>query len=327
MVERTWERLRADRADEQVSPSIPNFPNRDHWFLPEVQHDLALLRDALRLIEDDAIREFFLVVYSSIIVAKGPSTVANALDIAHSRAHYVQRMDVPDVIARFRDRFRRALRAMQDFHEWADRSVHIEIKGEDARTLPYPPRSIDFILTSPPYVTAIEYPRSHKFSVWWIADLLGIETCAYDRLRSRYIGTENVSRAERLALGQIPAETASIHRVTSALDAVDAVRAGRVRRYFREMRLALAEMLRVLKPDAFVVLIVASSSLRGIPVPTARCLVDLAEQVSIDGAVFVHRDTLERPIREQSRQLPIKRGTKGDGMRTENIVILQRRYC
>ena len=30
------------------------------------------------------------------------------------------------------------------------------------------PASIDYVLTSPPYFNAIDYPRAHKFSQWWL---------------------------------------------------------------------------------------------------------------------------------------------------------------
>ncbi len=106
---------------------------------------------------------------------------------------------------------------------------------------------------------------------------------------------------------------------------MDEERAGCVRRYFRDMHLAMAEMLRTLKPDRYAVLVVADSNLRGIVVPTGACLIEIAESLDVDGVRFVHRDTLVRTIRERSRQMPIKRGRNGDGMKTEEVLILQRR--
>jgi hypothetical protein len=305
--------------------AVPEFPNRDYWFNVNVQRDLVMLRTAIAQLTDRAVREFLLVVYSSIIIAKGPSTVANALDIAHSRGHHIDRAQPPDVWTRFCDRYQRALRGLREMWAQGDKNVETVVLGHDARALPYRARVADAVLSSPPYVTAIEYPRSHKFSVWWIGELLGVSNRIYEDLRAQYIGTENVHRRDRISLRERPVKLPTIARVTAALDELDEVRAGRTRRYFHDMRMALAEMLRVLKPDRQAILVVGDSNLRGLVVPTGACLIEIAESLNVDGGRFVHCGTLERTIRERSRQLPIKRRRNGAGISTEQIIMLQRR--
>ena len=91
------------------------------------------------------------------------------------------------------------------------------------------------------------------------------------------------------------------------------------------MAAALAEKLRTLKPDRYAVVVVANAPLRGVVVPAATCLAEIAESLRVDGSRFVHRDTVTRPIRERSRQLPIKRGANPPAMQTEHVLILQRR--
>ena len=51
-----------------------------------------------------------------------------------------------------------------------------------------PARSVDLILTSPPYVNAIDYPRAHKFSEWWLSP--GAERC----MKANYIGLRTTGR-------------------------------------------------------------------------------------------------------------------------------------
>lgn len=321
-----WDGYPRSKQTSQASrrEALPEFPNRDYWFHPQVQRDLLVLRDAIARIEDAAVRDFLLVVYSSIIIAKGPSSVANALDIAHSRSHHVPRPAPPEVWARFRDRYRRALRGMSEFHAMAEHDVETVLLGHDARKLPYTPQSADAILTSPPYVTAIDYPRGHKFSVWWIGQLLGVSHRAYEQLRYEYIGTESVPTKERAELRKHPIGLPTIDRVVTAVDDVDERRGGQARRYFLDMQLALGEMLRTLRAQRYAVLVVGNCNLRGVRVPTGSCLVEMAESLEVDGARFVHRDTLTRTIRERSRQMPIKRGRNGDGIQTEQILVLQK---
>ena len=206
--------------------SLPEFPNRDYWFHKRVQYDLLLLRKAIAQIKDRAAQDILLIVYSSIIIAKGPSTVANALDIAHSRAHYTERLTPPDVWTRFSERYQRALRGLREFYAGSSQDVKTFVISCDARALPYRSRVADAIFSSPPYVTAIEYPRSHKFSVWWIGELIGVSNRIYEHLGSKYIGTVKVSPKERLALRTLPLGLPTIDRLVVTLDTIDETQAG-----------------------------------------------------------------------------------------------------
>lgn len=40
----------------------------------------------------------------------------------------------------------------------------------DARTVPLPDESVDFILTSPPYMSVLDYPWNNWLRVWWLGD-------------------------------------------------------------------------------------------------------------------------------------------------------------
>lgn len=319
--------LSPDRFPALDDLELPEFPRRDYWFERRVCEDLAVLRDGIAGIPDRDVRDFFLVVYSSVIITKGPSTVANALDIAHSRAHHVDRSNPPDVMGRFRDRLRRCSRAMANFdnHPTLDRKVRVELVGEDARSLPLPDSSVDAIVTSPPYLTAIEYPRGHKFSLWWIGDLLGVSTQAYAALATEYIGTEQVRLPERRKLAAEPFGVAQLDTTITALEYLSEKRAGQARRYFRDMQLVLAQILRVLKPDRPAVLIVGDSVIRGLAVPTHSCLAALAEATVAGSSHFVVTAEISRTIHRDHRQMPIKRGQSGDGMKTEYVLVLQRR--
>ena len=304
--------------------SVPDFPNKDYWFNDDVQGQLTALCAAIADIEAPLVRNLFLVVFSSVIIAKGPSTVANALDIAHSRAHHVERSTVPDVWSRFSERYRRARKAIEAFSRDATSTVTTALAAHDARALPYRSQSVGAVVTSPPYVTAIEYPRSHKFSVWWIGHLIGATNRIYEDIQHKYIGTELVSKKDGLVLREQSTGSSTADRVARELDQVDEERARRVRRYFRDMKQALAEALRTLAPGRPAVLVLADSVMRGVTIPTATCLTEIAEALEMEGSSFQHKSTFTRVIRERSRQLPIKRGANGDAMHTEQVIVLER---
>src|SRR4029079_6048997 len=59
-------------------------------------------------------------------------------------------------------------------------------KDADARTMPLSDASVDFIVTSPPYLNAIDYLRGHKLSLVW----MGWTTGALREIRAASVGVE-----------------------------------------------------------------------------------------------------------------------------------------
>ena len=55
-----------------------------------------------------------------------------------------------------------------------------------------------------------------------------------------------------------------------------------VRRYFSEMKRALQEMYRVLKPGKAAILVVGSSLIRGIDTQTQNCLAEIGQLIGFD---------------------------------------------
>ena len=58
----------------------------DYWFAPEIQIELLALISEIEKITDDAIRDFFRLAFSSVIITKSGG-VSYAFDLAHTRPH------------------------------------------------------------------------------------------------------------------------------------------------------------------------------------------------------------------------------------------------
>jgi DNA modification methylase len=326
-------RARADGVpfgDAFPEVAIPDFPNRDYWFLPSVSEELALLRRRIDAVEPSTLREFFYVVFSALIITKSSTSVANVRDLAHSRPHRVEPRQPPNVPRAFQQRLARLRRGILDFGQRCDHATALRIVGDDARRLPLEDDSVDLVFTSPPYVNAIDYPRAHKFSLHWLGDALGVTPEAYRALGRAYIGTDRVPIAECLALARAPSgEVSRLEETLARLANSEAVghrggprRAGVVRRYFDDMAAVLAEVGRVLRPGRHAVVVVCPSQIAGVPVETHTLLAELAEART--GRRLRHVETYERTLDDAKRQLPIVRGRFGPGMRTEYVVVLRK---
>lgn len=279
----------------------------EYWFMPETARELHCLAAALAAHATGVLRPFFQTVFSSIIVTKSGG-VSRARDLAHTRPHRVDGKPYRDAIKLFADKAAKSIASLQAIREAKGQARAI---AGDARRLPLGDASVDLIVTSPPYANAIDYMRAHKFSLVW----LGAEISATTARRRSYIGAEAaLSTAEEL-----PSEAArSVVRLVAGRDAG---RARVIQRYFVDMRQALAEMQRVLRPGRAAVVVVGASSVRGVSVPTPFALAELAESVG-----FRLVSLRDRQIDRDRRLLPTSRNSSGTGiearMHTEQVISL-----
>jgi hypothetical protein len=294
----------------------PDFPNRDYWFSKPVQQDLALLSYQIHhACIEDAVREFLWVAYSGIILTK--VSVANARDIIHSRHHYTTHPEPPNVLDRFERRVKMMRRQMDEFRQLCGKSkATIAVEQGDARRLSLGDNSVDFIFTSPPYATALDYPRALFMAVNWMQPVLDITHDEYKKGGKDYIGSERGI----LGMFRLDDEITGLAKTTIArLAELDPRRAGLVQRYFVDMKKVLYEMSRVLKTGRYATIVVCPSHIRKIDVPTHKVFTEIATVV---GLYLVEEHI--RGIDSGKRLLPHVRGKFGNRMTTEYVLVYQK---
>ncbi len=265
----------------------------NYWFLKTTQRELLALINAIEA-EDDEIRPFLEVVFSSIIITKSGG-VTLARDLAHSRPHLDSSKRPKNSIEVFESKGVRAASAMIGLPEGAA-PARVEIA--DARSLPLSKNSVDLVITSPPYANAIDYQRAHKFSLIW----LGFPIRKLQSMRSDYIGTERVQRTKQ----GLPSKVEdALRKITSK----DAKRGMVIRQYFVDMQSALSEIRRVLRGGSPFVMVVGDSTVRGSKVPTSECLQTIALEIG-----FVSAGMALREIDRNKRMLPFSRNHNGLGI-------------
>lgn len=148
------------RAQAMQLPNIPQIPNLDHWFMPQVQEALTRLTAAISEVSD-AHRDILRLALSSIIVR-----VSNQ----ESDTRYAavpKTVTTNDVFGAFT---RSALRIADVLEE--RRYALASSKVLEADTLAIDPKLIDkpigLVITSPPYPNAYEYWLYHKYRMWWL---------------------------------------------------------------------------------------------------------------------------------------------------------------
>jgi DNA modification methylase len=285
----------------------------DYWFFPETQKELVSLILAIKdMPQTDPVRDFLEIIFSSIIITKSGG-VSRARDLAHTRPHVDKNKPYKNAFNAFEQRFTRFSSIITNLSDHAYKPV---INKGNAKNLKLKDNSVDLIITSPPYANAIDYMRAHKFSLVW----LGYSISELAPLRRRYIGSEATANIKMQSMPSFTEEN------LNKLDALDSKKAAVLRKYFIEMRESLQEMYRVLIPGHYAILVVGTSTMRGMDVKTPFCLADIAEHDTGFRVEGVKSRTLDR----DRRMLPFSRRKKDRNaqieqrMSTEEIILLRK---
>jgi hypothetical protein len=236
-----------------------------YWFDRTNRRQLTALAYEISRVRNKDQRTFFWCAFSRLIITKSMGA-SLAMDISHSRPHKVY--DVAPL--RPFNKFLQSVDAVLRGAPFAGDEKHpraVVCKG-DARHLPIRSATVDYVITSPPYLNAIDYLRGHKFSLVWMGHRLG----NIRRLRSTNVGAElSVDADQKAFVAKAVREMGSVQLLESRVR-------GMLARYVVDMDKVLAEISRVLKKRGEAVLVVGDSTIRDIFVENSRCLIFLGER-------------------------------------------------
>jgi hypothetical protein len=294
--------LRRAVQDQNKAPRQSSFPRSvdaetreflRYWFDVASRRELVCLARAISGVRRTGVRELLWCTLSRMIIVKDAG-VSLARDVAHSRPHRSFLKAPYKPFTRFEHSVRRVAAACQSFPRY---SCAPDIAYGDARKLDINSETVDVIITSPPYLNAIDYLRGHKFSLVWMKH----SVVTLRQVRATNVGTE------------IAAPKASCRNVEILLDRVGNVgrlpsrQAGMLRRFALDMNLVVSEYARVLKRKGRAFVVVGDSTLRGVFIRNSRILAELGKQ---HGLAVVSRRTRAIPNNRRYLPPPIKSGAK-----------------
>lgn len=263
---------------------IPNNPDISHWFSETQRATLATLTAYANGIEDATYRDVFSLAISSAIIRKWPNTLSLAMDIDHSRPHRVEpvRTEISDEFKLFRRILRWVVSALgRRTQNWD--TVGTVIQGDSSEVLTtLEAGAADLVLTSPPYVNAIDYPRAHKFAEWWLSP--ETKTCK----PSRYIGLRGGLGDNSVV--QNAFQLAPVHMQSMEwLRENHASKAGLVYRYVNDMGSVVSGCRHVLRDDGRLAFVLADNRVGGKVVPVVGIVTEMLERMGFTGIVVRHR--------------------------------------
>lgn len=278
-----------------------------YWFGPQQIADLrriafALDEAAADTEGDDPVIDVLRLALSRIIVTK-EQRASLARDTSHSRPHKVADESAFEVLPAFEKSIRLLRKRLSDHPP--ERGANVQL-GDARKLVAVDNASIDAVLTSPPYLNAIDYLRGHRMSLVWLGRGFG----ELRQIRSNSIGAERAPND--------PASSSMFQQIKSAMGTFDALpkRYGAmIDRYSEDIYRMMSEIARVLTPGGTATFVVGNSCLKGTYVQNAAGVAEAAKMMGLTPL-----STVERPLPENRRYLPITTGgSLGKRMRTETI--------
>jgi len=226
------------------------------------------------------------VAFSRLIITKirGASL---AMDVSHSRPHKVYENNDFDVL----NSFANSCGILANIFEKQQPKGKINIRLGDARNLKeVSDKSVSAIITSPPYLNALDYIRGHKLSLVW----LGYKINELSKVRSNSVGTERAP--------DIKADLELATELTTGIKHIEKLPARKqnmIKRYALDMYDVVEESTRVLEKNGKATFVVGNSCINGIFVENS-----LIVRNSCQMAGLRLLSQKEREIPQNKRYLP-----------------------
>lgn len=280
----------------------------EYWFDSDARRQLVSLAIAIEAVDGKNIRDALWCAFSRLIITK-KSGASLAMDLSHSRPHKAFKRAPAEPFRTFSFAVERVAHGcINSNHKSIGCSVRVH-EG-DARSLALDDCSVDLVLTSPPYLNAIDYLRCSKFSLVW----MGYTVEEIRRIRSTSVGTM-VGKYEdgyaRDIISKINLKPA-LGRNQEAI----------LTRYVDDMQHIVRETARVLTYGGRTVYVIGENTMRGTFIRNSRIVKELANDV---GLRLVSRRARKLPANRRYLPPPSKHTTALDGrMRQEVVLTLEK---
>jgi site-specific DNA-methyltransferase (cytosine-N4-specific) len=144
-----------------LSPDVPEFLNRDHWFQSGVQQELGIVRRMIWSVSEERARDFLKVAFSAILVR------ASNQDSETRWVAVEKPIQAGDALRAFLMKAGDMLKRIREYGSLDPVSSEVCIDSVSDSETPAD-ASVDLIVTSPPYLNSFDYYLYHKLRFFWL---------------------------------------------------------------------------------------------------------------------------------------------------------------
>jgi hypothetical protein len=258
-----------------------------YWFDLRNRKQLAGLSKHISRVRDQNMRVFLWAAFSRMIITK-KTGVSLAMDISHSRPHRVCNKAPVTAFEIFIKAAEKIVKG-NPFSGVKHKQPKAKIVCGDSRKLNYKDNFFDLVITSPPYLNAIDYLRGHRLSLVWMKNSI----VKLRKLRATNIGAESKGVApEENHIMNVLEHACNVEKLPNR-------EKGFLIRYVLDMDSVCCEIARVIKPGGNAIFVTGDSTLKGVFIKNSQVIKMLSEHHGLE-----LESVEERDLPDKHRYLP-----------------------
>lgn len=279
-LQQTYDELIAkfDDYNEATYLNIQKHERLDHWFFPSEKAKIAFLYDKVNKLDAvETIKEFFYVCISHIL--KNCSRWLQSSTKPQVDPNKV----IPDPFDEFKRHCQKMIKSNNGFYNYLNTNGYLDVPCDifmrDARQTEIDSKSVDMIITSPPYVTSYEYADIHQLTAYWMEFVSNMSD-----FRKQFIGTSYSGNTSLEVHGSVLAQ-----EIVNTLAEKSKHIARDVARYFNDMQKVAKEMERILVPNGRACIVIGNTKIKDVQIKSAEVFCELLENVGLQTKNVIKR--------------------------------------
>jgi len=287
----------------------PNLePNLSKWFKTKVVRKLSIIKKNIEEIEDQDIKDFYTVIFSSII--RKVSNAENQSQKVYISSRFPKKyVDPIEIFLRNADRQKERL---IEFSNFISGNNFVKIVETQNFKINLESNSIDFIITSPPYINAIDYINVQKLEYAWIDRF---DTIKLNKLRNYQMGSGKIETSELQQ--NLKTVIKSIDKIARKIRNKSKKHSYILTKFYIDLEKHLKEAYRVLKINKRYCIVIGNNVIKGEFIPNNLLIKDLAKRVG-----FKFENEFSYLIK--NRLLRIPRQGRGGDINIDNVIVFKK---
>ena len=294
---------------EQISYSeksisvTPTFNNIEFWFKPKIINDLSILKNQINKIQEENIRNFFLLAFSET-VRNCSNTRKKEFKLYRKSEEDLEKHN-PDVFRDFKKISLKNIDGLNEYKKLRNGTKICSTLNDLRKEIPINTDSVDILITSPPYGdsrTTVAYGQFSRLSLQWL-------------------GYEDANQVDKNLLGGVISRDLNINidsphlkEIIFQISQIDQKRAKEVLSFYEDFNKGLYELDRVMKQGGYVCFVVGNRTVKGINIPTDKIMIEMFKAIGN----YRHMVTYHRNI--PNKRMPrINSPTNKKGQTTPTI--------
>lgn len=308
--------------DNQIKIAIPDFKNIGYWFKPRVILLLSLIKEQIKNIENEDVRNYIFIAFSETIrfVSNRRNGEFKMFRMTPSKVDDFE----PDVIKEFTAILDRNIEKMNAFNEACEEnSVNskVNVLNNNASTLQdVPDNSIDLVITSPPYGdsrTTVAYGEYSRLSLQWL-DLFDLSEKEIMGIDKSLMGGVKFRNGFEFT---VPSNT--LRKSLEKIKDSDLERAGDVYSFYLDLEKTIKAIANKTKSGGYQFWVVGNRTVKGEVLLTDKIISEVAETYGLEHVHTVDRNIINKVM--PSKNSPTNEsGVKSSTMTNEHIVVLRK---